>query len=167
MREVIIPGSNHTPALAFVVIRDRIEMIVTAWLHLEGFTYNPKPDLIFDVNNLHEALALFLDLVRGNRHFQADLPIYLVAVTHHASTKVDDVLRDGYETISRSSNQPLIGYWKNFEGESYLDAVAATQFINKDAAIRVGKKYGQEFILAVKPDGRHEYIQTHQEHVRP
>ena len=158
--ESIIPGSNHTPALAFVAILDMIRAAVKAWKHLDGFTYSPKSGLVFDVKNIHECLALFRELVRGSENFLADRPIYLVAVTRHSNTEIDDDLREGYEKIARASSQPLIGYWKDSRGRSYLDAVVATQFINQTTAIRAGKKYGQEFILAIWPDGSYEHLET-------
>ncbi|RNJ78276.1 MAG: hypothetical protein EB830_00420 [Nitrosopumilus sp. H13] len=147
-------------ALAFIVIQDKIRAAMELWSHLKGFTYSPKSDTVFDVEYLHEALALFRELVRGGRHFRADRPIYLVAVTHHTGIEIDDTLRDGYEAITKFSNQPLIGYWKDPDGRSYLDAVVVAQFINEEGAIREGKKHGQEFILKIRPDGTYDHIQT-------
>ncbi|RNJ80404.1 MAG: hypothetical protein D9C04_01595 [Nitrosopumilus sp. B06] len=158
--ETVIPGSNHTPALAFAEIWAKIRAAVKACMGLEGFTYSPKSGLVFDVEHLHEGLALFRELIRGGRDFEVDLPIYLIAVTCHTSIEIDDVLRRGYETITRFSNQPLIGYWKTPAGRPYLDAVVPLQFISKNAAIREGKKHGQEFILAIWPDGSYEHIET-------
>ncbi|RNJ77563.1 MAG: hypothetical protein EB828_00665 [Nitrosopumilus sp. D6] len=108
---------------------------------------------------MHEALTLFRELIRGSRDFQADQPIYLIAITCHKSIEVDDVLRTGYETIARSSNQPLIGYWRP-PGRSYLDAVVPLQFISKKVAIDVGKRYGQEYILAIRPNGTIDHLKT-------
>ncbi|RNJ75978.1 MAG: hypothetical protein EB828_03815 [Nitrosopumilus sp. D6] len=142
--ETVIPGSNHTPALAFAKIWARVCVVVEMWKYLKGFTYSPKSDLVFDVDNLHEALALFRELVRNGKNFLVNHPIYLIAVTCRKNIKVDDTLKDGYEKILKISNQPLIGYWNNSEGSSYLDAVVALQFISTNAAIREGKKHGQE-----------------------
>ncbi|RNJ79724.1 MAG: hypothetical protein D9C04_03890 [Nitrosopumilus sp. B06] len=158
--EPVVPGSNHTPALAFVAILDMVRAAVKAWMSLKGFTYSPKSGLVFDVDYLHEGLALFIELIRGNRDFRVELPIYLVAITHHASTEADDVLKRGYETISRSSNQPLFGYWKDPAGRPYLDAVVPLQFISKEDAIGAGKRYGQRFILAIWPDGSYEHLKA-------
>ncbi|RNJ77134.1 MAG: hypothetical protein EB829_07080 [Nitrosopumilus sp. H8] len=157
----LIPGSDHTPALAFAAILARLHVVVEMWKSLKGFTYSPKSDQVFDAYNRHEALALFLELIRGNRDFLADRWIYLIAVTCHSSTGIDDTLRRGYEMISKFSNQPMMGYWKDSRGRPYLDAVVALQFINEKDAIEAGKKHGQEFILAIKPNGRYEHIQTH------
>ncbi|RNJ76612.1 MAG: hypothetical protein EB828_02670 [Nitrosopumilus sp. D6] len=158
--ETVIPGSNHTPALAFAVIWVGIRAAVKAWMSLKGFTFSPKSGLVFDVDYLHEGLALFIELIRGSRDFKVDLPIYLIAVTCHTSIEIDDALRDGYERIARFSNQPLIGYWKDPAGRPYLDAVVPLQFISKNAAIREGKKHGQEYILAIWSDGSHEHSKT-------
>ena len=106
-------------------IRDKVRTVVKTRKDLGGFTYSPKSDLVFDVMCQHEGMALFRELVSGNRHFRADRRIYLIAVTCRKDIRVDDTLRRGYEMIAGSSNQPLIGYWKNPAGDSYLDAVAA------------------------------------------
>ena len=138
----IIPGSNHTPALAFAEIWIRVCTVVEMWKNLKGFTYSPKSDMVFDVENLRDGLALFQELVRNSKNFLANHTIYLIAVTCRKNTKVDDTLREGYEVVAEFSNQPLIGYWKDPKGGYYLDAVAPTQFINKEDAIRIGKRYG-------------------------
>ncbi|RNJ77915.1 MAG: hypothetical protein EB830_01060 [Nitrosopumilus sp. H13] len=156
----LIPGSNHTPALAFATILTRLHVVVEMWKSLKGFTYSPKSDLVFDAYNRHEALALFLELIRGSRDFLVDRPIYLIAVTCHSSTEIDDDLRKGYEKIARGSNQPLIGYWKDYLDWTHLDAVVATQFNNKKDAMRIGKRYGQKYILAIWPDGGYEHIEA-------
>ncbi|RNJ79068.1 MAG: hypothetical protein D9C04_05810 [Nitrosopumilus sp. B06] len=156
---IIVPGSNYTLALVFAVIRDGIRAAVKAYGHLKGFTYSPKSGLVFNVEGLHDTLTLFRELIRGSRDFQADQPIYLIAVICHKSIEVDDVLRKGYETIARFSNQPLIGYW-NPPGRSYLDAVVSLQFISNKAAIDVGKRYGQEYILTIWPNGDYEHFKT-------
>ena len=157
--EPVVPGSNHTPALAFAEIRRGIQTALELWKFLMGFTYSPKSGTVSDVDELYECLALFIELVRGNRDFRADRPVYLVAFTCNTSTKVDNVLKEGYEKVTRISNQPLIGYWKS-AARAYLDAVAPLQFISKNAAIREGKKHGQEYILAIKPNGRYEHIKA-------
>ncbi|RNJ79838.1 MAG: hypothetical protein D9C04_03500 [Nitrosopumilus sp. B06] len=158
--EPLIPGSNHTPALAFADILGMICAAVKAWGHLKGFTFSPKSNQIFDVRKTYDCLALFQELVRGDKNFRVDRPIYLVAVTCNASAKTNDTLRDGYERIAKASNQPMIGYWKSFTKKSYLDAVTVTQFINREDAIMEGKRHGQEFILKIKPDGHFEHIET-------
>ena len=157
--ESVVPGSNHTQALAFAEIRRGIQTALELWKFLMGFTYSPKFNLVFDVRNMHDCLALFRDLVRGNENFLTDHPIYLVAFTCNTSTKVDDVLKEGYEKVTRISNQPLIGYWKS-AASAYLDAVAPLQFISRENAIMEGKRHGQEFILKIKPDGHFEHIET-------
>ena len=123
--EEVVPGSNHTGALSFVDIQNKILAVIKTRDDSGGFTYSPKSDLVFDVRRRHECLALFRELVRGNRRFRTDRPVYLIAVTCRKNIEMDDTLRQGYEMISESSNQPLIGYWRSPTGDPYLDAVAA------------------------------------------
>ena len=165
--EEVVPGSSHTGALPYPSVHAGIVAAVAAWSYLRGFTYSPKSDLVFDVESAYETLALFRELVRGNRHFRADLPLYLIAVTDHVGIEVDDTVRAGYEEVAMLSNQPVIGYWVSDVGTPHLDAVLVAQFIRRERAIALGKKYGQKGILAIKPNGRHEHIDTDQEHVRP
>ena len=165
--EEAVPGSGHTGALPFLSVRAMIVAAVAEHMHLLGFTYSPKSDLVYCVKSRHDGLALFRELVRGNKDFRADLPVYLIALTHHASTEVDHVVKAGYEGVSERSNQPLIGFWTNPKGVSYLDAVLPAQFIKEEEAVCLGKEYGQQTIIRIKPDGHHKHIGTDQEHVRP
>lgn len=155
-----IPGENHTPPLRFAAIVDGILRAVLGWGHLDGFTYSPKLDVVYDVTDRIQCKALYQELARGNRAFRSDLPIYLIAVTCHASIETDGILRHGYEKVAGKSNQPLIGYWRNPEGRVFLDAVLPAQFINMGGAIKEGKNHEQEFILRIGSDGTYDHIET-------
>ena len=158
--ETVIPGSCHTPALEFEIMRGNLYSVVESYKHLPGFTYSPKSGLVFDVRVVSDGRALFRELIRGRKDFLADRPVYLIAFTNHLDTDIDNVLRDKYEEVSKFSNQPLIGYWKDSKGRTYLDVVAVAQFISKKTAIREGKRYGQEYILEIRPDGSHDHIEA-------
>ena len=69
-------------------------------------------------------------------------------------------VRDGYNQIITFSNHPLIGYWVDADGVSYIDAVFTVQFNSHADAIRMGKKHDQEYILRIMPDGQADLFKT-------
>ena len=55
----VVPGSCHTPALEFEIIRGNLYSVVESYKHLPGFTYGPKSGLVFDVRVASDCQALF------------------------------------------------------------------------------------------------------------
>ncbi len=152
------PGFRHTKPIPFDLIVPYL-LAVIANLGNSAFTWSPKSNRQYDIKKPAQTLALFLELVEGGLNFDPDLPIYLIAVTCNTSITINLILRRAYEKLMSITNQPLIGYWISKTGIKYLDVVLATQVINKAEAVRLAKKYGQDYIIRIYPSGKSTTIQ--------
>ena len=59
---------------------------------------------------------------------------------------------------ARNHNTPMIGYWINEDGFRFTDASYPDQFNSYNDALKTGKKYAQESILKIKPNGEADLI---------
>ncbi len=152
------PGSKSTEARPFDAIKGPLGIVIANLKGHDAFTWSPKSNLQYNVKILKQALCLFWELVEGNGHFRPDIPVYLIATTCNKDISVNIVLRRAYEKLVKITNQPLIGYWFDDDGDAYLDTVLVAQFINEDKAIEVAKEYEQDEIIRIRPNGRYATI---------
>ncbi|MDA7942327.1 MAG: hypothetical protein MPJ02_08715, partial [Nitrosopumilus sp.] len=130
-----------------------------------GFTLDPGTCLVFDAYVEEDCRTMYRLQVESDPRINVGEPLYFIGVTNNVGTKVSDQLKRAFARVSKRRRRPQIGFWRNFLGVPYLDVVIARQFISPQAAIRFGKKHGQDGILEVWADGSHEHIETDQEHV--
>ncbi len=153
-----IPGSKSTIALAAYIAMEYLGVAIANIGDRVGFTWSPKTRKFYNVKIKQQAIDLFWELVAGSRNFRPDVPIYLIAVTCNTDISVNATLRWAYEILTLITNQPLFGYWINKAGKRHLDAVLPAQFICESDAIKMAKKYEQDYIVRIRPNGKYATI---------
>ena len=137
-----------------------LTLILAKNRHKRGFTANQVTRTVYDVSVIRECSGLYSDLVNTSKKLKAGPPIYLIGVTNHMGTNIDELLKKGYRLAAKLTNQPLLGYWIHETAGPFLDAVIADQFICEADAVRCGKGHEQDSILGIWQDGTHEIIKV-------
>ncbi|MDA7940287.1 MAG: hypothetical protein MPJ06_08275 [Nitrosopumilus sp.] len=126
-----------------------------------GFTAIRSTGNAYNATVPDQCRSLYADLVNTSNRLSRGPPIYIISITDHHSTEVDEILKRGYKRAADLSDQPLLGYWISPDGPC-LDASIAVQFIREEA-IRLGEKHGQKAIFEINEDGAFQQIKVNQD----
>jgi hypothetical protein len=126
------------------------------------YTWYPKLDKIYDVEEEKESVSLYEDIIKENPNFDNSQPIYIIALTNYEK-EIGRRIESAYIQGTNISIIVFVGGWLHNDFQ-YADISIPLQFSSDDDAKMYALEYAQKTIIKIKPNGCVIFINTKQQY---